>query len=176
VTSLPRLRKGILRHPFVDQVLVYDTTQDRIHLLDGTTAAVVDSLEKGEAADTIAAKLEHMQGTAGGLELLALALDELAKAELTERSTGDAAPMPEITRRKMIGKFAGLGAAILIPAIVSLTPNSASAQASVFGCGSACTQTAQCPGTTRETCHCCKIGGMTDGTCSTELSGNCQPT
>jgi len=173
MTSLPSLRKGLLRHPFGGQVLVYDTTQDRIHLLDGTTATVVESLEKGDTADAIAAKLERQNGTDGGSQLLALALDELAKAELTQSSSRDSAPMPEITRRKMLAKFAGMGAAVLIPAIVSLTPNPASAQ-SPLQCGAACVTTASCPGTTRPTCHCCKIGGITDGTCSTELSGNCQ--
>jgi hypothetical protein len=173
--TLPSLRKGLLRHPFVDQVLVYDTANDRVHLLDGTTAAVVDSLEKGDAADAIAAKLEQQYGTDGGSQLLALALDELAKAELTESSTRDSASMPEITRRKMLAKFAGMSAAVLIPAIVSLSPNTAAAQGSPLLCGAACTQTAQCPGIDRPTCHCCKIGGQTDGTCSTELSGNCQP-
>jgi hypothetical protein len=175
MTSLPSLRKGLLRHPFIDQVLVYDTTQNRVHLLDGTTASVVDSLERGDSADAITAKLCRQQGTDGGSQLLALALDELARAELTESSAGTAAPMPEITRRQMLAKFAGIGAAVLIPAIVSLSPNTVSAQGSPLQCGQACTLTAQCPGTTRPTCHCCKIGGMTDGTCSTELSGNCQP-
>jgi len=173
--TLPSLRKGLLRHPFVDQVLVYDTQQDRIHLMDKTTAEVVSSLEKGDTADVIAARLNLETGTDNGSALLALALDELAQAELTEGPEGAAGLMPEITRRQMLGKFVGLGAAVLIPAIVSLSPNTASA-VSGFQCGSACTQTAQCPGTTRPTCHCCKIGGMTDGTCSTELSGNCQPT
>ena len=163
-----------MRHPFIDQVLLYDTEKDRIHLLDGTTASVVDSLEKGDTANAIAAQLEQQNGTEGGEQLLALALDELAKVELTENGATSSTPMPEITRRDMIAKLAGMGAAVLIPAIVSLTPNKAAAQGSTFGCGSACTTTAQCPGTTRPTCHCCKIGGMTDGTCSTELSGNCQ--
>jgi hypothetical protein len=174
MTSLPSLRKGILRHPLEDQVLVFDATQDRIHLLDETTAFVVELLERGETADGIVAKLEQRNNTEFGEELLALALDELAKADLTESKVDAPVGIPELSRRQMLSRFAGIGAAVLIPAIVSLTPSTASGQAS-FGCGSPCTTTAQCPGTTRATCHCCKIGGQTDGTCSTELSGNCQP-
>jgi len=172
--TLPSLRKGLLRHPFVDQVLVYDSEQDRIHLMDKTTAEVVNSLEKGDTAEAIAARLSSETGTGDGSALLALALDELAKAELTESPEGESGLMPDITRRQMLGRFAGIGAAVLIPAIVSLTPNPAWAQGSPLQCGAACTTTASCPGTTRPTCHCCKIGGMTDGTCSTELSGNCE--
>jgi hypothetical protein len=143
--------------------------------MDETTAAVVDSLENGETADDILARLSVENGTDKGSALLALALDELARAELTESPAADSGPMPEITRRQMLGRLAGVGAAVLIPAIVSLTPNSAWGQGTPLACGSACTTTASCPGTTRPTCHCCKIGGNTDGTCSTELSGNCQP-
>ena len=175
MTSLPSLRQGILRHPLDDQVLAYDTTQNRIHLLDQTTATVVELLERGDSADEIVATLEMRNKLSGGEELLALALDELAEAELTEDNAQAPTRIPELTRREMLSKFAGIGAAVLIPTVLSLTPSPASAQ-SLLQCGAPCAQTLQCPGTTRPTCHCCKIGGNTAGTCSTELSGNCQAT
>jgi hypothetical protein len=104
--------------------------------------------------------------------LLELALHELVQAELADDAP-QRKPMPELTRREILRRFAAVGTAALIPAIVSLTPDPALAQ-STLTCGSPCTTTVSCPGTTRPTCHCCKIGGNTDGTCSTELSGNCQ--
>lgn len=170
----PLLREGLLCHPLDDQILVYDSENDRIHLLDKTTGAVVAWMQKGETAELIATKLEERTQTDRGEELLALALDELANADLIQNSAQDSVVIPEVTRRRMLAGFASIGAAILVPTIVSLTPSTAGAQTSV-SCGSACVTTASCPGTTRPTCHCCKIGGNTDGTCSTELSGNCQP-
>jgi hypothetical protein len=170
---LPLLREGLLRHPLGDQVLVYDTKRNKVHLLDQATAGVVDSLERGETAEVIARKLEQRTGTSSGEDMLLLALDELAQAELTENIARETEPMPELTRREILRRFAAIGTAALIPVVLTLTPNTALGQGSL-ACGQACTTTLQCPGTTRPTCHCCKIGGNTDGTCSTELSGNCQ--
>lgn len=170
MTQLPHLREGLLQHPLDDQVLVYDSESGRVHLLDATTASVLKSLQLAESAEMIAAKLERDTGSDRGEELLRLALDELATAGLTESS---AKPMGEPTRREILRRFAALGVAAAIPVIVSLTPNVASGAS--LACGAACSATAQCPGTTRPTCHCCKKGGETDGTCSTELSGQCEP-
>jgi hypothetical protein len=160
-----------LRHPLGDQVLVYDTKRNKVHLLDQTTAQVVDSLERGETPETIAVKLGERSGGSGD-DMLLLALDELAQAELTEGGARKAEPMPELTRREILRRFAAIGAAALVPVVLTLTPNTALGAS--LACGQACVTTTQCPGTTRPTCHCCKIGGNTDGTCSTELSGNCQ--
>ena len=169
MTQLPYLREGLLQHPLDDQVLVYDSESGRVHLLDATTASVLKSLQLADSAETIVAKLERDTGSDRGEELLQLALDELATAGLTK----SAKPMGEPTRREIVRRFAALGVAAAVPVIISLTPNVASGAS--LSCGAACAATAQCPGTTRPTCHCCKIGGNTDGTCSTELSGNCQP-
>jgi hypothetical protein len=155
-------------------VLVYDAAHDQIHLLDETTAVVAEALEQGASAEMIAARLDTHGKIAAGEDLLALALDELEQANLTERESGAREALPELTRREMLGRFAAIGAAVLVPAIVSLTPGTASAQATTLACGAPCVATTQCPGTTRPTCHCCKIGGNTAGTCSTELSGKCQ--
>jgi hypothetical protein len=170
---LPSLREGLLRHPLGDQVLVYDTKRNKVHLLDQATAGVVDSLERGETPEAIAAKLDQRTGSSSGEDMLLLALDELAQAELIEGGVQKAEPMPELTRREILRRFAAIGTAALVPVVLTLTPNTALGQGSL-ACGAACTTTVSCPGTTRPTCHCCKIGGNTAGTCSTELSGNCQ--
>jgi len=170
---LPSLREGLLRHPLGDQVLVYDTKRNKVHLLDRTTAEVVDSLESGESPEVISARLQQRTGSSGE-DLLLLALDELAQAELTEPGARDIKPIADLTRREILRRFAAIGTAALVPVVLTLTPSAA--YGASLACGQACVTTASCPGTTRPTCHCCKIGGNTDGTCSTELSGNCQPT
>jgi hypothetical protein len=136
MTSLPPVRSGILQHPLGDELLVYDTERDKLHLLDGTTATVLDLMSKGEAAEAIASKIEPQAGGQSGSDLLSLAIEELEKAGITE--AGPSAPLvPDVTRRAMLQKLAGVGIAALIPAIITLTPNPAYA-ASVKTCGAAC--------------------------------------
>ncbi len=172
--QLPYLREGLLRHPLDDHVLVFDKAHDRVHLLDQATALVLEGLDRGASAERISLDLEELTGTHRGKDLLTLALDELAAAELTEENKKTPVRLGDVTRRDLLRRL-GTAAAIIVPTIVSLTPSTVHGQSSL-GCGAPCTTTASCPGTTRPTCHCCKIGGNTDGTCSTELSGNCQPT
>lgn len=169
MTSLPSIRPGLLRHQLLDQVLVYDTDNDKLHLLDRTTATVVELLEKGHNSEAIAAKLEQQQGTHGGSELLDLALDELAKADLTENGAKVSVRIPEVTRRQMLQSFASIGAAVLIPAIVTLTPARAYALTS-SQCDFPCTATSQCTG---QPCSCCKATGIDKNTC--RISSSCIP-
>jgi hypothetical protein len=172
--SLPSLRTGLLRHQLLDQVLVYDTEKDKLHLLDGTTATVAELLEKGATAQSIIARLEEQQRTDGGSELLTLALDELAKAELTDGGANALLLVSEVTRREMLQKFAAIGAAVLIPAVISFTPSTAYALSSV-ACGAACVTSSQCPPPPgkQTTCGCCAIGGPSAGLCWSGPSGNC---
>ena len=176
--TLPSLRSGLLTEPLLDQVLVYDTADDKLHLLDETTAKVYDLLDKGENRNAIVAKLEGSQGSENGAALLALALDELAKARLLNDPKKIAPEISDVTRRQMIQRFAGIGAAVLIPAIVSLTPSPVYAQASGV-CGQACSTAGGCaavPGG----CNCCSKGkgGFTANTCTTQpnLPADCLTT
>ena len=135
-SSLPRLRRGLLRHRLGDEVLVYDTALEDVHLLDGTTARVAELLDQGRNEIDIVAELEGQPGSGAGDPLLALALDELSKADLIEHSQ-PAPPITDVTRRQLLQKLATVGAGLVIPLVLSLTPGSAGAQAS--GCGLAMT-------------------------------------
>ena len=125
----PSLRPGLLSHRLDGQLMVYDKTDDNIHLLDGTTATVFELLEQGTGMGAIESKLDTQQTVAPGAELLALALDELAQARLLEGKERKSAPEMD-NRRQALQKLAGVGAALLIPAIVTLVPRGAQAQAS----------------------------------------------
>jgi hypothetical protein len=151
-----------LTHRLDDQLLVYDKIDDKVHLLDDTAAAVFELLEQGAGVDAIKSALDGRQTVLPGAELLALTLDELAKARLLESDFRESVPVNE-SRRQMLQKLTG-AAALLIPAIVTLTPNRAYAQASRFGLGGPCTSSAQCFS------GCC--GSNSSGTCN---NNQCSP-
>jgi hypothetical protein len=133
-------------------------------LLDGTTARVAELLDQGRDETDIVAELEAQPGSGAGDPLFALALDELSKADLIEYSR-PAPPMTDVTRRQLLQKLAAVGAGLMIPVVLSLTPGSAGAQSS--GCGQGCgSNSSNCtpiPG-----CACCAkpISGFPDHTCA----------
>lgn len=145
MNSLPRVRPGLLRHRLDEQVLVYDPRDDKVHLLDPTTACVLDLLEEGGwTAERVAGEVARRLEVDPSEELLALSLDELRKADLLDRSTVSIAPVTDVRRREMLRKVGLAGAAaLLIPAITTLTATPALA-ATCLNNGVACTVSGQC--------------------------------
>jgi len=134
----PRVKQGLLRHRLDDQVLVYDSNADQVHLLDSTTAHVLELLDAGNSADSVAKEFTQKLGSDSSDELVALSFDELRKARLLDETDGDIEPLADLSRRNFLRK-AGIAAAagIAIPVIVTMTANSGYAQ----GCatsGQAC--------------------------------------
>ena len=146
--------------------MVYDKADDQIHLLDGTTATVFELLEQGAASEAIESTLSARQTIAPGAELLALALDELAQARLLQGKAEKSTSAMQ-SRRQALQKLAGAGAALLIPAIVTLTPNRALAQGTLGGIGAACTTNNQCAN------NCCGKNSSGGVDCH---SNQCSPT
>ena len=168
MNSLPRIRSGLLRHPLDEQVLVYDTTEDRVHLLDPTTACVMELLETGENSEQgVMAELARRLNISADSDLVFLAIEQLRGADLLE-------PEPAIessgvvSRREVVRKLAAAGiAGVLVPAISTFTASRAYAQGTVLGVGAACTASSQC---LQGTGRCC------GGTCRVAAcSGNNQP-
>lgn len=171
VSSLPSLRTGLRHQKLDDELLVYDPRDERIHLLNAPTAAVFEMVEQRVTRDAIVTRLEEIHGSRRGSPLLALALDELAKARLIESDDGPVKGIPEVSRRQMIQRL-GVGALVLIPAISSLVPSAAYA---ISGCGISCPNgnAGLC---TTPGCTCCSKGknGNIINTCTTETgSPNC---
>src|SRR6266540_1606510 len=139
MNSLPRVRPGLLRHELDGQVLIYDAREDRVHLLDTTTGHVFELLEHGDrSAEGIVSELATRMNTVESESLLQLSLDELRKADLLE----DAPAVPalsDISRRDLLRKVGLAGAAaLLVPAIATLTATPAYAQASCLPAGATC--------------------------------------
>lgn len=125
MSSLPRVRPGLLRHVLDKQVMVYDPSENSIHLLDLTTACVLELLEQGGwDSGRMAGEVSSRTSMAVGEDLIALSLDELRKANLLDGSAALPNPMTEVSRRDVMKKAAAIGiSAFLVPAIVTLVPS-----------------------------------------------------
>lgn len=145
MTSLPRLRTGLLCNELDGQVLVYDPQSETIHLLDATTARVMEILrDRLLTAEEATADLSRRTGAASNAALLELALEELRNAGLLDDQPSSTAPNG-ITRRDLLRKasFAGAAAA-LIPTIVTLSATRAYGQGSCQPKKACCNFDADC--------------------------------
>ena len=154
MNSLPQVRAGLLRHQLDGQVLVYDTREDRVHLLDTTTGHVFELLEQGNRSrEGIVAELATRMNSIEGESLLRLSLDELRKADLLMDAQVPTDALNDITRRDLVRKLGLAGAAaLLVPTITTLTATRAYAQASCLVTGQACVVNSTPACCTGETC------------------------
>jgi len=140
--SLSKVRADVLTHQLDDQVLVYDPKSNRVHLLDQTTACVMQLLQEGgRSVEEVTAELALRIGYVPSPGLLWLGIEELRRAGLLDE--GDAARRfhggAGMFRRAMLRKVASAGAtALLVPLVVTLSPEAAFAQASVCVANAAC--------------------------------------
>ena len=157
MNTLPRIRPGLLRHRLDEQVLVYDARDDKVHLLDPTTACVLELLEEGKwSADRIMEEVARRVNVTPSEALLALSLDELRKADLLDTSAASLPPVTDVRRREMLRKVGMIGAAaLLIPAITTITATPAYAVSCLL-VGSACSAGGQC----------CSTSCVAPGTCA----------
>lgn len=154
MASHPKARAGLMRHELDGQSVVYDPATERVHLLDATTGRVLELLDGTRGRDALAAELTRQLGRPCDHEVVALALDELAKAELLDADAVPAARLPDAARRDLLKKLGVAAAALVIPTVLSVTP----AHAQTTSCradGAACTSVTQC------------CGNICDGVCAT---------
>ena len=147
MSSVPRVRPGLLRHRLDEQSLVYDPRDDKVHLLDTTTACVLDLLEEGGwGRDRMKTEVARRLNIDVSDDLVSLSLDELRKADLLDTSDATIAPVTDMARREMLRKVGIAGAtAILIPVITTLTATPAYAACTgLRSAGSTCAAGSQC--------------------------------
>jgi len=154
-------RDGIVVRDLPGETLVYDRRRHEAHCLNRTAAAVFRAADGTRTVGDIAAALDAGAASAAEREAAVnTALGELDRAGLLDSPAGDGPTRREVMRR------VGVGAALLLPAVVSvLAPTPAEALATcVEDCagnqGKACTSFG--PGTCTGT-----------DTCLTNLAGSC---
>lgn len=116
-----------------DETLVYDLRTHKARCLNSTSSRVWKLCDGARSSDDIAAVLSASWGSEVSVEIVDLAVDQLAEQDLLE--DGVALRLPEGRSRRELLKNAGLAAAIAIPAISVITaPMAAQAQSSPLVC------------------------------------------
>lgn len=163
MTSLPRVRAGLLRHSLDGQVLVYDSRDDRIHMLDPTTACVMELLEEGGWTEPkMVSEVARRLKITPNADLVKLAFDQLGKTGLLDENAPAPVKLVDVNRREMVRKLAFTGAAaLLVPAVASLTATRGYAQGSMLTpAGGPCTWDGNC-----QSGNCCPSGFCSADAC-----------
>jgi hypothetical protein len=160
----PVRRDGIVVRELADEVLVYDLVTHRAHCLNAVAGHVFKRCDGRTSMSAIARSLHEELGAPVDEAWVGLALDQLREAGLL-RSPDSPGTAGGWSRREMVAK-AGLGMAILLPAVVSiLAPTPAEAAATcVKDCtgqpfGTPCSSTAP----SNCLCSCDGVGGCSGG-------------
>jgi len=129
---LPRaVRENLVIRELDDETLVYDTERDEAHCLNHT-AALVWELCDGETTPTQAARsLQNKLGADVDSDLVWLAVKQLQKFHLVERST----QFPSVSRRDLVLKYGPL--IMSLPVIMSISAPTP-AQAASCVCPNCC--------------------------------------
>ena len=137
--------KGLLVRELGEEVVVYDLDRHEAHCLNPSAAAVFKRCDGRSTVPELALALREDLGEPVDERWVGLALEGLEAAHLLEAGTSPAPPA-EPSRRDLLRK-AGLGAALLLPAVVSMVaPTPAEAAGT-------CIPDTACPGNDFQPCY-----------------------
>jgi hypothetical protein len=108
-------RDGLLTRELKDELLVYERAEHRAHCLNRTAATVFKNADGTRTVADLACLLAPHGDAAAGEAVVGEALARLAEAGLLE-----AGPAARGWSRREVVRRVGVGAAILLPAIVSV--------------------------------------------------------
>lgn len=120
-------RTNIFSENLPNEMVLYNKQTQQVHCLNRSAAFVWENADGTRSIDELALLFERELNVPAGRDLVLVALDQLAKADLLERKTEVAGE--EVTSRRAVAKrlaMAGMSAAML-PVIASMTAPSASA-------------------------------------------------
>lgn len=149
-TYLPRARiDGLVVKELTDEVLVYDLHCDKAHCLNLTAAAVWKQCDGRSTATQIARRLSRREaGLDAALinideQVVWLALEQLSRGHLLEEHALWSASIPRMSRREAI-RGIGIGAAIALPVVVSITAPLPAQAGTCRARGQTCGTSSQC--------------------------------
>ena len=141
-SQLPRLRAhALVVHDLPDEVLVYDRERDQAHCLNQTAALVWRACDGKLTPLEIARKLTAELDTPISEEVVLLALAQLEKFRLLERSKFHSSKYPAISRRQMVRT---LGVAITLPVITSIVAPTPAQAATCIPSNAPCSPSVLC--------------------------------
>ena len=141
-SQLPRLRAhDLVIHDLPDEVLVYDQERDQAHCLNQTAALVWRACDGKLTPLEIARKLTAELDTPISEEVVLLALAQLEKFRLLERSKINSSKYPAISRRQMVRT---LGVAVALPVITSIVAPTPAQAATCIPTNAPCSPSVLC--------------------------------
>jgi transposase len=160
---LPEARRdGIIRKEADGELLVYDLTRDKAHCLNESAAAIWKRCDGRTSIKEIAASLAKEVGGTVDERLVWLALADLRRTHLLEEPKPTVSSedgnnsrkkkqqnnqwpqmMQGMSRREAVKRI-GLGAAIALPVVISITAPTAAQAGSCLGAGKACSMPVEC--------------------------------
>jgi len=118
----PLARKSdIFAEKLPEEVVLYDKTNNKVHCLSKTAAAIWESCDGTRTVDDLAHIVEAKFGAPSDRKLVLLALKELEKADLLEAGSGMVSGAGLTSRREAVGKLVMAGSA-LVATIVASAP------------------------------------------------------
>ena len=118
----PLARKnGIFAENLPEEVVLYDKTDDKVHCLSKTAAAVWENSDGRKTVDELRRVVEAKAGTPVDRKLVVQALGELEEAGLMEAGSGMVPKAEMPSRRAAVGKMVMAGSA-LVATIVAAAP------------------------------------------------------
>jgi hypothetical protein len=136
-------RSGLVVRDLDDEVLVYDRDRDKAHCLNRSAAAVWDRCDGRTTPAQIASMLQDEFGTPIDESFVCLALNQLSRDHLLDDEIDYSKQPPKMSRRDAVRRL-GLGAAVALPLIVSITAPFPVQAATCRGSGSTCNTSSQC--------------------------------
>jgi len=155
-TYLPfKRQRGLVIDDLPDEVLVYDLDRHKAHCLNRTAAIVWRHCDGNTSPVEIALRLQRELDTPINEKLVWLALRQLDRLHLLEKSTPIPPRFEGMSRREMIRNL-GIAAAVTVPVVTSIVAPTAVQAATCKHDGQNCGNPNQC-------CSLACVGGQCQG-------------
>jgi len=135
-------QKGLVLRDLGDELLIYDRESDQAHCLNRSAAAVWHHCDGGTTPAQIAILLQKELGAPVDEDFVFLALNQFSRDRLLESSVVSGR-LSQLSRREVVRRL-GLGVAIALPLVASITAPSPAQAATCRSPGSVCSTSSQC--------------------------------
>lgn len=144
-TEFPRARQeGLIIRTLDDEVLVYDRSSDKASCLNAFAAEVWALCDGESSPGEIARAIAVTHRRAVEEDAVWVALHQLDRSGLLQAPVRMPASLVRSASRRDVMKRLGIGAALAVPAVTTMTAPTLAQGVSCLGDGAACTVNEQC--------------------------------
>jgi hypothetical protein len=144
--TIPQRRQsGLIIKEMDDEVLIYDTENDKAHCLNQTAALVWQHCDGQSTPAQMSARMSRQLGNRVDEQVVWFALRQLSRDGLLEEKVTPppAFVLAGLNRREMV-RVLGLAAVVAVPLVTSIVAPTAVQAATCLASGQSCTGSAQC--------------------------------